>query len=92
VGNLSLKAGKKSRLLAVSDATRQFELNRRLAAFIWRHGPGKKQLAKPQSASTSGESPALSRELKKQGWKFVGPTTVHAFMQAMGPIDDHVED
>jgi DNA-3-methyladenine glycosylase I len=34
---------------------------------------------------------ALSRELKKQGWKFVGPTTVYAFMQAMGLINDHVE-
>ncbi len=35
---------------------------------------------------------ALSKELKKQGWKFVGPTTVYAFMQAMGLINDHVED
>ena len=32
---------------------------------------------------------ALSRDLKKQGWKFVGPTTVYAFMQAMGLINDH---
>jgi DNA-3-methyladenine glycosylase I len=34
----------------------------------------------------------LSKELKKRGWAFVGPTTVHAFMQAMGLINDHVED
>jgi len=40
----------------------------------------------------SAASIALSTELKKQGWKFVGPTTVHAFMQAMGLINDHVED
>jgi DNA-3-methyladenine glycosylase I len=62
-----------------------------LAAFIWRYEPGKKQLAKPQTASTSAESIALSKDLKKQGWKFVGPTTVYAFMQAMGLINDHVE-
>lgn len=63
-----------------------------LAAFIWRYEPGANQLAKPQSASTSAESLALSKDLKKQGWKFVGPTTVYAFMQAMGLINDHVED
>lgn len=63
-----------------------------LAAFIWRYEPSPKQLAKPQTASTSAESVALSKELKKQGWKFVGPTTVYAFMQAMGLINDHVED
>jgi DNA-3-methyladenine glycosylase I len=49
-------------------------------------------LAKPQTASTSAQSIALSKELKKRGWKFVGPTTVYAFMQAMGLINDHVED
>lgn len=43
------------------------------------------------SASTSAESLALSKELKRQGWKLVGPTTVYAFMQAMGLINDHVE-
>jgi DNA-3-methyladenine glycosylase I len=34
----------------------------------------------------------MSKELKKLGWKFVGPTTVYAFMQAMGLINDHVAD
>lgn len=62
-----------------------------LAAFIWRYEPDMKQLAKPQTASTSAASIALSRDLKKLGWKFVGPTTVYAFMQAMGLINDHVE-
>jgi DNA-3-methyladenine glycosylase I len=37
------------------------------------------------------ESIALSKELKKRGWKFVGPTTVYAFMQAMGLVNDHGE-
>ena len=62
-----------------------------LSAFVWRYEPGAKQLAKPQTVSSSAESIALSKDLKKQGWKFVGPTTVYAFMQAMGLINDHVE-
>lgn len=79
----------------VNNAQRAQELVKRegsLAAFIWRYEPGTKWLAKPQTASTSAESLALSKDLKKQGWKFVGPTTVYAFMQAMGLINDHVED
>jgi DNA-3-methyladenine glycosylase I len=79
----------------INNARRAQELVKRegsLAAFIWRYEPGTKQLAKPQTASTSAESIALSKDLKKQGWKFVGPTTVYAFMQAMGLINDHVED
>jgi DNA-3-methyladenine glycosylase I len=63
-----------------------------LAAFVWRYELDVKQLAKPQTASTSAASIALSKELKKRGWTFVGPTTVYAFMQAMGLINDHVED
>ncbi len=63
-----------------------------LAAFIWGYEPATKPLAAPQSASTSAESLTLSKELKKLGWKFVGPITVYAFMQAMGLINDHVAD
>ena len=62
-----------------------------LAAFIWRYEPDEKKSAKPQTVSTSAESIALSKELKKRGWKFVGPTTVYAFMQAMGLVNDHVQ-
>jgi len=79
----------------INNAQRARELVKRegsLAAYIWRFEPDKKKLAKPQTASTSAESLALSKDLKKQGWKFVGPTTVYAFMQAMGLINDHVED
>jgi DNA-3-methyladenine glycosylase I len=61
-----------------------------LAAFVWRYEPAAAELARP-TASTSAASIALSKELKKRGWKFVGPTTVHAFMQAMGLINDHAE-
>jgi DNA-3-methyladenine glycosylase I len=79
----------------VNNARRAQEVVKRegsLAAFIWRYEPDAGQIAKPQTASTSSESVALSKDLKKQGWKFVGPTTVYAFMQAMGLLNDHVED
>ena len=72
-------------------ARERVERDGSLAAFIWRYEPKADQTAKPQSASTSAESIALSKDLKKLGWKFVGPTTVYAFMQAMGLINDHVE-
>lgn len=74
----------------INNAKRAGELVKEegsLAAFIWRYEP--KAHGTPQSASTSAESVALSKELKKRGWKFVGPTTVYAFMQAMGLINDH---
>ena len=78
----------------INNAKRARELVRSegsLAAYVWRHEPAASELAKPQTASTSAASIALSRDLKKRGWSFVGPTTVHAFMQAMGLINDHVE-
>jgi len=79
----------------INNARRARELVKRegsLAAFVWRYEPDAEQLARPQTASTAAESIALSKELKKLGWKFVGPTTVYAFMQAMGLINDHVEE
>ena len=78
----------------INNARRVLELTARegsLAAFVWRYEPDGATLAEPQTASTAPESVALSKELKKQGWKFVGPTTVYAFMQAMGLANDHVE-
>lgn len=78
----------------INNAQRAKELVKQegsLAAFIWSYEPDARTLAKPQTASTSAESIALSKELKKRGWKFVGPTTVYAFMQAMGLINDHAE-
>ena len=79
----------------VNNARQARELVKRegsLAAFVWRYEPDMKQLAEPQTVSTSAESLALSKDLKKLGWKFIGPTTVYAFMQAMGLVNDHVED
>jgi len=62
-----------------------------LSTFFWSYEPDKKNLTEPQTATTCEESVALSKELKKRGWKFVGPTTVYAFMQAMGLINDHAK-
>lgn len=60
------------------------------AAFVWRFEPLEDRPASPVRA-TSPASVAFSKELKKRGWKFVGPTTAHAFMQAMGLINEHSE-
>jgi DNA-3-methyladenine glycosylase I len=79
----------------INNAQRAQELVKRegsLAAFVWRYSPQTRGRPGPQIASVSEESIALSRDLKKLGWKFVGPTTVYAFMQAMGLVNDHAED
>ncbi|WP_042379888.1 DNA-3-methyladenine glycosylase I [Streptacidiphilus melanogenes] len=60
-----------------------------LANFVWRYEPDPAEVPEPQTMSTSPTSVILSKELRKLGWKFVGPTTVFAFMQAMGLINDH---
>jgi DNA-3-methyladenine glycosylase I len=71
-------------------AREMIESDGSIAAVIWRYEP--KRPGKPQTASTTAESIALSKHLKKLGWRFVGPTTVFAFMQAMGLVNDHVAD
>jgi len=78
----------------INNSKRAQELVERegsLGAFIWSYEPDNNPRAKPQAVSTSTESVALSKDLKKPGWKFVGPTTAYAFMQAMGLVNDHVE-
>lgn len=75
----------------INNARRALELTAEtgtLAAYLWRYEPAPDDAA-PQSQTTSAASIALSRDLKKRGWKFVGPTTIFAFMQAMGLINDH---
>ncbi|MDK1286291.1 DNA-3-methyladenine glycosylase I [Pseudoalteromonas umbrosa] len=62
-----------------------------LAAYFWRYEPSSESMNEPQTQSTSDVSKAIAKDLKKRGWKFVGPTTVYAFMQAMGLINDHAE-
>lgn len=58
-----------------------------LAAYVWRFEAA--PLKNPEYASETDASRALSKDLKKRGWKFVGPTTMHAFMQSMGMLNDH---
>jgi DNA-3-methyladenine glycosylase I len=68
-----------------------------LAAFAWRFEPSPaerpRRITWPAllGMATTPASIALSKELKRRGWRFVGPTTVQAFMQAMGLVNDHVE-
>ncbi|MFD4840423.1 DNA-3-methyladenine glycosylase I [Achromobacter sp. NPDC058515] len=75
----------------INNAARALEMIERegsLAAYLWRfEAPPGAPVA--HGASTSEQSIALSKALKKLGWKFVGPTTVHAFMQAVGMVNDH---
>jgi DNA-3-methyladenine glycosylase I len=60
-----------------------------LAAYFWRFEVDPAHAALPQTVTTSTEAAALSKDLKKRGWRFVGPTTAYAFMQAMGLVNDH---
>ena len=68
-----------------------------LAAFFWRYEPPPEERPARldfESVSRLQHTPAsraLSRDLKKRGWAFVGPTTCYAFMQAMGLVNDHLE-
>jgi len=68
-----------------------------LAAYAWRFAPKassrpkRMTLAALKALGSSPESSAMSKDLKRRGWSFVGPTTVYAFMQAMGLVNDHIE-
>ncbi len=67
-----------------------------LATYFWRFEPEASsrpaEITRTEIPATSAESKALAKDLKKRGWKFVGPTTAYAFMQAMGLVNDHTED
>lgn len=84
----------------INNATRAIELKSEfgsLATYFWSHEPEASErpaeftyralIANPTTAA----SIRLSKDLKKRGWSFVGPTTCYAFMQAMGLVNDHVE-
>lgn len=77
-----------------TNARLLLELDPGYPALLWSHEPP----ARPAPASlaevapTSPESVALSKLLRKRGFAFVGPTTVHAGMQACGLVNDHVSD
>ena len=61
-----------------------------LAAYFWQFEPVE-IIPFDGRRSVTDESKALSKDLKLRGWSFVGPTTVYAFMQAMGMVNDHVD-
>ena len=63
-----------------------------LAGFFWQFEPSKSPVlrTRDQIQAISKESTALSKELKRRGWSFVGPTTCYALMQAMGMVNDHL--
>jgi DNA-3-methyladenine glycosylase I len=82
----------------INNAHRALELTRSegsLAAYIWRFEPQ----ARTEGLDRAGlaelpwtaDSKALAKDLKARGWRFVGPTTVYAFMQAMGLVNDHLD-
>jgi DNA-3-methyladenine glycosylase I len=69
-------------------AVEMVEAEGSIAAFVWAYEPG---TTRAGLESETAESRALAKELKRRGWRFVGPTTVYAFMQAMGLVNDHLE-
>ncbi|NKI98811.1 DNA-3-methyladenine glycosylase I [Novosphingobium sp. SG707] len=76
----------------IRNAGRAVEMVRQegsLAAYFWRYEEKVEPGAALQAVSTTPTSVALSKDLKKRGWAFVGPTTAYAFMQAMGLVNDH---
>jgi DNA-3-methyladenine glycosylase I len=80
----------------INNAARAVELvseTGSLAAFVWGFEPTPRDggLRREAIEAHTAESRALARELKRRGWRFVGPTTVYAFMQAMGLVNDHLE-
>lgn len=84
----------------INNANRAIEMKKEfgsLAAYFWswepklHERPAAYDPATLKAMATSQTSLALSKDLKKRGWTFVGPTTIYAFMQAMGMVNDHVE-
>lgn len=79
----------------INNARRALELRAEagsLAAFFWRYEPDAAEHARRGIVTETPESVALSKALKKRGWRFVGPTTIYALMQAMGLVNDHAPE
>ena len=82
----------------INNARRAVELVEQegsLAAYVWGFEPAVRRSRLDRAAlaalAHTEESRALARDLKRRGWRFVGPTTVYAFMQAMGLVNDHLD-
>ena len=77
----------------INNAARALELIDKfgsLATYFWRHAEVGRDAPTTIPAVTI-DSTAISKDLKQRGWSFVGPTTIYAFMQAMGLVNDHLE-
>ena len=82
----------------ITNARRAVELvqsESSIASYVWRFEPvprtGRLDRAALADLASTTESKALAKDLKRRGWRFVGPTTVYAFMQAMGLVNDHLD-
>jgi DNA-3-methyladenine glycosylase I len=85
--------GKIEAAIANARGTLQLrDAGRPLEELVWSHRPKPRRAAKTISdlPATTPESVALSKELKRAGFRFVGPTTVYAAMQACGVVNDHI--
>lgn len=71
-------------------ALRMREAEGSLGALVWRYAPAAQAPGGDHLPASTAASERLSRELKRLGWRFVGPTTVYAFMQAAGLVNDHL--
>ncbi len=94
MADASIVRNKRKIEAVINNAQRAIELTEEfgsLANFLWRYRVQTADDFVAQSITTCPESIALSKDLKKRGWKFLGPTTLFAFMQSMGFINDHVE-
>lgn len=80
----------------ISNARAAVELGspQKLSELLWSFAPAPRRRFADLSEipSTSPESKAMARELKRRGFRFVGPTTAYALMQATGMVDDHIRD
>lgn len=92
LGNAGIVRHRGKIVSTINNARRALEVGQEfgsLATYLWGWEPAGEGRA--PGASVTPESTALSRDLKRRGWTFVGPTTAYAFMQAMGLVNDHVE-
>ena len=81
----------------INNARRHAELVKEFGifpAYAWRYEPKRRKRLLDQSElsqiGASDEATAMSKDLRRRGWGFVGPTTVYSFMQAMGLVNDHI--
>ncbi|HVX45688.1 MAG TPA: DNA-3-methyladenine glycosylase I [Mycobacteriales bacterium] len=78
---------------AINNARHARELPEGLSALLWSYapaGPRQRPRTHAEVPATSPESTAMARDLKRRGFRFVGPTTAYALMQASGMVDDHL--